>query len=232
MAGFVYYVPTTTQQKKVLAEAGFPFVADACLPGAGGTGPDGQTGSTFCLQKGVHADAREPKVGYYPEEQEWRDCGKWWLGWEKDGRPTAADLQLREAPIGHPVELGEHGAFVVPVVRNWDGNPGIPTKWGYDDERNVVRKIPEKHRELWEFVSRLYEATFRENGEVILISEALAGTTLALSLNYRLSVDEVFHLEMLGDDEFLACRDAMLDWERIKTEVAAMETKKKTGTVG
>ena len=56
------------------------------------TGPNGSSGVLLAIKHPDLPDAH--RIGYYPEEQTWRDCGDYWLGYVTHCKPGPDWLQL------------------------------------------------------------------------------------------------------------------------------------------
>jgi hypothetical protein len=209
---------------------------------AAATGPGGAAG--------VVVSRSLDGIGFYPDQQEWRDfghCGaqdgsavatgrrRVWFGWFRDSPLTGADLAT-EAPLpGRQVKLFDDRTWLIPVaVQFADGDFGqaIPRSLSMSpDGEWTPGPIKPCYQAFWETASKFFEAytgakadddglTFRIGNLSELASEVLA-------VNYRVTRREVAALGLLDTrgDTALAILLAAIDWPTFKE----WQSKKKGG---
>lgn len=180
---FIYFLPGLTEKPspEQLASAGLDAVlGDAPLahtPISQARGPSGGPGMVLAV-----AGKRSPL--YKADRQEWRDFGKFHLGWWTDAVPRPEELQREDMLPGHRVKLGDGNEWLVPCVNllpiemTWSADQG----WG-GRQQSVHHWLLEL-RDTW--LQTLIEAVRPEQPECEVESEkepeALAGDEVALSM--------------------------------------------------
>ncbi len=167
----------------------------------------------------------EPRVGYYPDTQEWRKGGDgWWIGWEKDNPSGAVDLARLELRWGHKVQMGNGEVFVVPPERYLPDRLELNENDECDrvplDEFVGIRKLTVKLRaDFYTQIGKLArkEEEKEEKEKVNLIPPMTEGEQLKtgnffLGLNYRIGRVEANVLELWNDQSLREALEAVLDW--------------------
>lgn len=88
-------------------------------------GPDDKAGCVGCRSLGDKFP--RPMTGYYPKRQEWVNCGKYWLGYDRESPPVAGALLRPEIEqiSGHSVELTS-GKYMIPLARIYPEGTALP----------------------------------------------------------------------------------------------------------
>lgn len=235
MAGFIYYIsePDKNKAREKLAALKFPF--EVSLPGNGVIkGPDGKPGRTFGLAQVAAA------IAYFPDHQVWRPSvvsdGAWWIGMQKDERPTPAELVKHEAVEGTPVKDADGYPWIVPVVRDWLGTCKLNHRYGVSEEGRTERVLEggADMRELWGLAKRVFEVLILRqddgHGEFTL-AEAWRAVSLAISVNYYAGHDELAHCGGMSDIVIRLMLHELADFaklQRIKERIDKENDQKKT----
>lgn len=185
MSGFLYWLPETDRNVSVeaLRAAGLahafsdmPGERDFTPNGVTGTGgPDGKHGV-------IIADSSTPKIGYYPDEQTWRQMPATllpearspkpearlipWVGFYTADPPGPDDLARHKLLPGHNVRLQDQREWIIPVARGWlddEKNPGsytaLPQASELDRDGNwSAESVVPEHTELWEIACRFWDS--------------------------------------------------------------------------
>lgn len=135
------------------------------------------------------------KAGYSPEHQEWVDCGGWWLGWERDNRPTPETLQRKRLTSGYEQTLNDGNVWVCPVVRRFQNQQAFPNvPMVIKHFKDAEYKIESNYEAAWDLAERMYDK-FRSGG--CTVKDFCDAAVDFLSLNYRCGVQELSSIEAL-----------------------------------
>lgn len=180
------------------------------------TGPGGNPGALICA---LPADGTVPTgVGLYPDDQEWKQVGEYWMG--HDGK-TTPDALRRKTPLisGNEVELGDGNEWIAPVVRMpMDGLHNLPASFGVNCDGDMIQSILPDYVEAWEMAGDLLEWYFGKRE--MTLREQFDYAVRCLSLNYRVGPHECTELNLLTSENLLFILGAAFDKERIDECVA------------
>jgi hypothetical protein len=183
-------------------------------------GPSGQSGHLL-LGPGQHR-----VFGFAKDEQEWRDCGEFWLGWDKQRLPTPEELQRERVVPGETVKLADGLEWVCPVIRRpvegcyLPGVPAVLQKFG----STYQTKVNPRYLDVWNDSGKAWDRFFSKS---IKLSEMLDHSVNFLSTNYRIEVASASALEIFDADAMESVLSIGLGLHDID-EVDAL-LKKKTG---
>lgn len=224
MNGFLYYIPGQPEAtpESVGLEATF---AGASVPSGevtGSGGPDGNHGKVYALGDTV--------CGYYPDTQEWRKCGAFWLGWYRDETPGPQVLERNELIGGHRVKLCDGNEWLVPVARSFPNGTCLPERILIGPDGEWIKEIiPEyvamsqKAEVIWKSAESTGEftETFEESADMAL---------MALSINYRIGRHEVGALELFTTQNLSDVLLALVDWPTVEWLLKEDSKKKELGS--
>lgn len=239
MATFLYYLSDRGKGVKIadLRAAGVgyaideQFTARQCL-----CGPDHNSGAIV--------SASDQRVGYYPDQQEWRRIHgvEAWVGMYREDRPTPGELARAEQLDGVWIRLDDGQAWLAPKARRWEEFDGgcyplcnLPQRLALDvDGQWRVGAVKSRYEQLWRWACA-YEQAFAEavqrqpEGGVVRFQfdQINELAVAALQANYRVAAIE---LDMLGVYDLQAREriiDALLDnatWrDWLKKKLAAAD---------
>lgn len=233
MAGFLIWVPgepgrTEKDAKVLLGRAGLadllraddaaPMVVDALTPE-----PEGDR----CGQLVYWDEPAIQPIGLHPEKQTWRRLtprdglarDRGWVGWWNDRPPGPGCLARKKAHAGEELKLCDGRKWQIPAMRH------LPQAMCFDDDGQVAMQyVDARYVALAEKVSDAFGRTVADmqavgEGETLKaqfpLREFLYLGAEMLGLNYRLNVDLVGMLQLLGNDSMgvlFAAAGAPRDW--------------------
>jgi hypothetical protein len=230
----LYFVPeanTMGQATAVLKESPAAGILETKPSFVGAQGP-ANTGSGTLVAL-PDASGQVPRGFTYKDAtQTWRPVqgGKVWVGFDRNARPTPADLLRGTIVEGHNVMLGDRQRWLVPAARRWrkeDGEPrwvhALPTKRTIDAEGNwSTGPVAERFSGLWNRLDSLVkaQAAFAGGDESALdwfdLDAECALITDALAVNYRVGPPEVALLGLIESGTLAAVLDALCDAPTLK----------------
>lgn len=149
-------------------------------------GPSGSSGSLVVCHHPAWPDAH--RLGYYPEEQTWRDCGGFWLGYATDCKPGPDSLQRSDLVSGYDYELGDEQIWHAPIIRYPAGNPNLPQTMAVDSSGQFVESVTDSMAWAWSLACDIWDRYMMGDG--LQRPEMFSIAVNCLSLNYRLGVHE------------------------------------------
>lgn len=237
MAGFLYLFPGCNGRpsNEAIKAADLTFLLDGeptlsvvrCL-----NGPQGTAGAIVAIDK--HA----PKVGYYPDQQEWvmvTDAeGKTthWLGWDKEHPPEPEDLVNCDIPEGTPVRMGDGNYWVIPLVRPLMENAAstLPYVMTMDAKGDVFLESLPEHRPLVEEAEWWVRMLIESNDGVYrwTLGRFMQYAILLLKVYYRVGRTEINALRLIRSDTHsqMSVVEASLGWRAVIEELEARSQKK------
>lgn len=218
MKNFIYYVPEARNVKpEVLEKAGLTEIVDYPIEQVGTKkGPDGKDGVLF-RRAGMAG-----MIGYRADNQIWLKApgGKYWVGFEGE-KPGPKDLLRANNRGGIFVDMADGNEWLFPIGRFKNGSTPLATSIAYDDEGNLIAKVPEKQRSLADDAQRLFDALMlnfkSEDKEAkkelrdLPLDEAIRILTRFLGLNYHIGEPEAVLLDLFRTDDLISPTLAILD---------------------
>jgi hypothetical protein len=221
MSGFLYFfigdefrnAPTDEQLKEMKLE----HLVGATFSQAAWGGNETMEGAgVICAiaQSGLSEGGTEPKVGYYPDTQQWVAGGeKWWIGWEKDSRPGPVDLVRGEQMPGYEVKLGDGGLWLVPCERF------LPRTLKLDGVGEVQRvplakfaAMGEKTAVAWDEYRAVVKARDKNKvDDLFSIRSWIEMGNHFLGVNYWVGRIEANELNLWNDQTLVTTVEAILD---------------------
>jgi len=225
MGGFFYFAAEGTRHAGPGAEElrrlglahliGEPLAWRGCA-----AGPAGLAGTV--LAAGAEAQA----IGYYPDEQEWREitpalgrdeqAGRCWVGRRRGEAPGPEDLARRVRRAGYEVRLGDGRVWTIPPVRF------LPSKYGLSETGEfladplpeyapLTRQAEALRAEVLETVHAALERRAEPPTRLIQGRQVYELCAAFLAINYRVGIVEVSALGLLNDQTLPALMAAILD---------------------
>lgn len=242
MSGLVYYIPGRTSiERPDLAALGLDAVWGVGLAQCQcSRGPDGAGAGGVCIGYAPDDPAgAPPRVGYYPEDQEWSAAagGAYWIGFEKAARPRPQDLARQSQLMGHEVELADGARWLVPVARRYTGGSPLPQTIRLAADGSAVMEIAPAFRAFSAEVEKLFPAFIHGNFPALAGPEPAGGRPVytwadrlrwcatALGLNYRIGPWELSALGLLTTEAAKAIERAIIDWPSVEAEIDALSKK-------
>ncbi len=208
MAGFMYFMPgRQSASLEDMRAAGLGYVFDGQFTRTQilGNGPDGGAG-LLCAHGANH------DLAFRPERQEWfQPHGKaCWIGMESASKPTPADL-ARERMIGpYSVPCGDGARWTVPTAVKADGSCPLPSTRRIEPKTGEIVKRPEPLFDTLRLAADMVSESIRNHRE-LSTSDEVQHCATALTINYRVSKDELCALGILTDEAVVMILFAMCD---------------------
>lgn len=229
MAGFLYAVKSDAPlTRATLGELGFPFAADAIVPGREANIEGVGRCWVFDLTKPSEPGGEPPQpLGYYPVQQTWKVAaqGKWRIGWYTDRPPTPCDLQRESVTPGYELKLRDGNLWTVPVVRQLEGSTGLPRVFCLTDDGEMGGMVAPEYQRLYDLGWEIWN-TLGPDKEPLTYDRLFEAVGLAFSVNYRLGREELLALKLTTDHELSEAVKMIVDlprWDELTKE------QKKTG---
>jgi len=219
---FYYYRGRKTMPVEVSRELGLGYAApDAGGPScAEGPGPEGSAGVVFTFGD---APLKVPKDAVWrPVPGHDDEGGKptLWVGFDPNDRPGPAELGRPRQFPGYAVELGDGQRWLVPVVRNYEGETDFPKVSDWDGKAWTHDKVRERYRELFDTATGFWDelkammtgAEDPDKQYTVNLDDKIGFAVSALAVNYRLGPAELALLKLFDsqvEGEVLLCA---LDW--------------------
>lgn len=243
MPGFLYYLPgqtVATCDRDALRAAGLEMVfreevqsqrafqEQLILHQVHANGPGERRSGVLVTvdQPGVE------RVGYYPAEQAWSDCGKFWLGEWRSARPEPADLSRPQLVSGYECVLGDQRAWTAPTIRRGGIGANLPRAMGLDPCGAFGLRVLPDWEWAWQLGQEIFDTAF---GTPSVPYETVFRLCCAcLSINYRVGPIEVSRLGLVTTDNFQRIFDAAIDWDLVQELLREEEEsqKKSAGPAG
>lgn len=212
MAGIMVYIPGSASRSD-FEPLGLGSLLESGVTPIGfevSKGPDGGKGMLFGFDSPWLP--RDTPTAYDPGSQTWRPatvdgdlaCGRYHVGYVNEQKPRPDNLQRRMLQDGEPVELDDHGVWVIPIAEY------LPQRLSRDPYTGKEITVPkDEHREFVELANSTFEhflsdgfaVMLREHRVVIPDGRRLAD--LALSKNYRVNGDVIDLLQLLDDPKLI-----------------------------
>lgn len=194
------------------------------------SGPGGSSG-TFLAALPVSGDA-PPRIGYFPEWQEWQAFSNdLWIGRDKEHPPTPEDLRRKTAMVpGYAVELAGQ-RWEVPVLRDPRGGTGLPSTFFVESDGRVTDRVRDTHRPLFDRFAAVVDLFGNPDGPYPLAlprAEALDLCLAALAVNYRIGRPEQNLLGLVGSETWDTILALAVDWPTYRDLYQEIERQKKT----
>jgi hypothetical protein len=205
MASFLYFFPRDDRPQwtgppvecgkeiaRVLAGAGFESSHIEAGPGR-------QSGRLLAVVPPAENGGDSATLRHFPNGQEWRpievgDKVRYWLGWEKDRKPTQRDVARSEAIDGFDVKLADGNRWKIPAVKaQWDTLPRV-IGLGADGK---IEYRPVSGNEALILEAELWFNLFWA-GEKITYEGWRRFISHVLTLNYHVGEFEVAAMELLS----------------------------------
>lgn len=181
-----------------LLEPGFTPLRTPCAKG-----PGGKAGVLVTFEPG-----NAPR-SYEADSQTWLEAppdgdlpkGRYWVGYANDRKPSPEDLQRRELIDGGPVILADNKIWIVPCCEY------APKRLTRDpDTGNEKRVVTDAHKHWVDWTNALYQTFVSEDfhqlvekDRIVRIPNGLAYAALCLSKNYRVNMDVIDLLGLVGE---------------------------------
>ena len=192
-------------------------------------GPNDQNG--FLVTVG----AKRPQPKYDPDTQVWADSFLgFWIGYDKENKPTPETLQKPDMIEGWPVKLADENEYIIPVARSWNDpdKTTLPKSFVMGPDNTVLMKRSSDYEDFCQDAERLSELYldiwFGElTSDIIPAADAFRMSCNALSINYELGDAEISCLELLDEKTRKKVFEASIDFTAIEKFAEIKEGKKK-----
>lgn len=221
---FLYYLPGATvgtTDRDVLRRAGLePVFRDALatqpafqerviLHQVHANGPGEIRSGVIACFDGEHVK----RVGYYPDEQTWINCGLYWLG--HAALPIPPEQLARPTVVpGYEVVLGDGNVWQAATIRRGGVAPNLPRSFGMDQAGQFAMQVMPAYAWAWELGQQIFDKVF--GSPQLAWSEAFRLCVESLSINYRIGMREAAILGLLNTENFQRVFDAAVDWDLVK----------------
>ncbi|MBN1126922.1 MAG: hypothetical protein JXA82_18110 [Sedimentisphaerales bacterium] len=212
---FLYFIPNMqTVTAEVLKDTGLSQILEEPICQRSPTlGPEHAMGVLLSMN-------RSRDVIFDPNRQRWTPSidKTYWIGLDNETPPAPHELAREEMLAGHKVILGDGNEWLVPVARQVSGGCALPRSLSIGaDGQAVTGAVIGKLASFWKQVEALWDDTLilldmREGEPALTLTDRLKLAVQALSLNYRVTLDEVVLLGLLDTDSLQKVLDAVIDW--------------------
>lgn len=191
-------------------------------------GPTGTSG--VCLACVPPNWPNPHRIGYHPDEQEWVNCGVFWLGTVKHCRPTPSSLQREKLVSGYEVELGDGNVWFAPTIRQWDADDqtitaNLPMNIGIQPDGKFAASICRDVAWAWDLACSMLDKSST-------IVDRLQAATKFIGLNYRIGDHEANALGLFDTANVVTVIEAALDGPAVERWVNLEAEKKNQQTAG
>jgi hypothetical protein len=149
-----------------------------------------------------------------------------WLGIRADEPLEAARYWRGVEFRSHPVEMGG-AVWRVPVARLMGGGSGLPSVRGFGAGGVPAWKPRAEYRELAAYAETVFDCLV--SGEKFTDADGDLAVSRALGVGYRLGLEELLALEVLGPETVAAVVKALVDYPEVER---ALQAQKKTSDMG
>ena len=216
---FLYFAETS-EPLQAIREARFWDVSPESLPDVrADKGPGGKPG-VMLISPGEHRH-----YGYHAGDQEWVNCGDWWIGWDKTAKPKPEHLQRSTLVEGMETKLNDGNVWQCPIIRRWEGlafTPAVPQVVGRINGEFVAEVMP-RYREVWELSATVWDKFAAKSN--ITVGELFSACVAFLAVNYRVGDEECTVLQLLTSTTMQEIVTAGLD---LATITAVIDEEKKS----
>ena len=149
-------------------------------------GPNRSSGVLIAAKPSNWPDVH--RVGYYPEEQSWRDCGDFWLGYVGSCKPGPESLQRETLITGYDYELGDEQIWLAPIIRYPAGSGNLPMTMEVDRQGQFVQSVVSSYAWAWELACKIWDTYFIGDG--VTREDVFRFAVKILAVNYRVGPHE------------------------------------------
>lgn len=185
-------------------------------------GPNGSSGALVVVHHPDWPDSH--RLGYYPDEQTWRDCGGFWLGYVTNMPPGPDSLQRDPLVSGYDYELGDERIWHAPLIRHPGGAANLPKTMGVNASGAYIESVVPSLEWAWELSRKIWDEYFL--GEGISRAEVFGLAVKCLGLNYRIGPHEATALRLFDSENAALVLKAAIAEPLIREFMAAEESKK------
>jgi len=238
MGVFLYFLPLEQAAgPKVLKKYGLDSLFPPDEPMAQrvvkGSGPDGSSGIIVAYDPPTKSQV----IGYYPDRQEWKKAGDYYIGFDLNDRPDPECLQKKDILAGHEVELAGRN-WIIPVLRHFMPAWGSPLPQVFTENENgeIVTEPDKKYVELCRQADRAWYSFCRLMGLDEILSDQVELKEMndlerfelcqkALTINYKMTRQEILFMGLIDTVSLLKIEKALFDWPSV--EMLLEQDKKK-----
>jgi hypothetical protein len=180
-----------------------------------GKGPGGHSG---VLLTALQDNQAPPRLGYFPEFQNWRPwrSGELWVGIDNEHPPTPGDLARRKQLRGYPFEVAA-GLVTVPILRSQRNFTTLPQAWSYGSDGQFEESVVDEYRGLWEESAEIWDVVIaRKHGAKIERPRGLDLCLKILALNYRYGRQEQNALHWVNSENWIDLLSLAVDLPAVR----------------
>ncbi len=195
MSTFLYFFPNASnvhsKQYDKLPKGLTTILDDASWSCVDATGPEGLNGCVIAIEPAPDTGGTQAKCGFFPDAQKWvavktGESTDYYIGFETDNPPTAADLRRDKLVNGSSVMLkGEE--WIVPAVHAPTSTMPRTYKMTGD---GVVAGFDPQYQNLMERSAKWYNAVFNNDAGDLKFTDEYQFSVDLLNVNYRLGLWE------------------------------------------
>lgn len=181
-------------------------------------GPGGAGGSVISMPHKL-SKSKQPKAGYYPENQKWvkHPEKNYWIGIEKGNTPKPRDLESKELIAGYPQELEDGNEWIIPMARSIEGSI-LPEVMALGPKGEMVRNVIPQFIEFSKKAERAWDMLVQDDDEktnilksILQDDEAIDIGIDAICLNYNLDKIHVLLLEIISTRNIKRILESIVD---------------------
>lgn len=158
------------------------------------------------------------RVDYCPDEQEWTDCGTYWMGWNRANPPRPEFLARTPLIAGYDVVLGDDRVWQCPTIRKSGRAPNLPMTMGVDASGEFLMRVMPAFDWAWELSGEIFNRVF--GPQSMTWEDAFRISVQALGLNYRVGPREASQLGLITTENFQRISEAAIDWKIVEEMLA------------
>jgi len=229
MGQFTYFLPGAKNPTEAVRDAGLELILPSgetitqreCYRGPGG-------GKGLLLRYG------DGLPNYDAGAEHWQQShnGKYWLGFDPEKPPREKDLRRQVQLDGHLVKLHDEADWLVPLARFLGGGSSLPASLIMGKNGELITEALPRYAGFSGRAEKLWHDFMIENNEAEgeLEFDAAGRFNLAVEAlvwNYRVGIEEVNALRLLGTDNLGQVMAAVIDVPTLQQKAEEMAASKK-----
>lgn len=156
---------------------------------------------------------------YQSEQQIWINCGKFWLGCNKQTMPKPNDLEREIGIQGYYVTLKDQNNWRIPLLKRWSKDHfenALPESYRFIN--GVPRMCVQPRFEPLENIAQAILKIIVEGNKTDVVTLMHICSEL-LSVNYRLGMEEISLLGLLDNENGVSILRSALDYAEFQEAV-------------
>ena len=189
-------------------------------------GPSGSSGVLIAALPPQWNDVH--RIGFYAEEQTWRECGEFWLGYVTSCKPGPDSLQREELVSGYDYEMHDENIWHAPMIRYPAGGANLPKTMGVDGRGEFIEAVVDAMKWAWDLSCVIWDQWFLGDG--VPKKDVFDFAVKCLSVNYRIGPQEATALGLMTNATAALVLKAAIAEPLIQEYIAEQDSKKNQPT--